>query len=337
MIPPTPSSGPFPSQRGTLQMTQRGSIRLVALSRPHVKNAMNDDMYLDLVQVLQETSIDDAVSGIVLTGTGPFFSSGADLQQASRQQTAAANAYQKQKQIHRPPAQFMHAMIAYPKFIAAAVNGPAIGIGTTLLLHCDLVYCTSRATFWTPFSRIALVPEFASSQLLQRRMGIAKANELLLLAKPIDAYTAVAWNICSRVVLDKEQAAATATATATAASPSGSNGCPCATPSPTVPEDPLFQNGIDVQSGDPFHPDSLASRMCQELQQRLLSLPESAETIRYFVRMVRNSHAQERMEWIAQELEQLDERYEKGQVRRAVMALQKQQREQKAKRPKSRL
>ena len=186
------------SKRGTLQLGRRGhkdSIMLVALHRPHVKNAINDDVYLDLIDVLQETLEDSSILCLILTGTGSYFSSGADLKNGDLSPESGGR-----QSLSRPVGRFMLQLIAYPKILAAAVNGPAVGIGTTMLFHFDLVYCTQNATFWTPFSRIAFVPELCSSDAFPARMGLAKANELLLLAKKIDAQTAVQWNICSRIV-----------------------------------------------------------------------------------------------------------------------------------------
>lgn len=85
---------------------------------------------------------------------------------------------------------FMQTMLRFPKPIVAAVNGQAIGVGTTLVPHCDVAFCSSSATFWTPFSRIAVVPEFCSTILFPRIMGKSVANEMILLGKKIDAETA---------------------------------------------------------------------------------------------------------------------------------------------------
>jgi len=192
------------STRGTLRTVRRGhkdSILLVALNRPLVKNAINDDVYLDLIDVLQDTANDPSISCLVLTGTGSYFSSGADLKNGTLSPERGGR-----HSLHKPVGKFMLRLIGYPKLLAAAVNGPSVGIGTTMLFHFDLVYCTVNATFWTPFSRIAFVPELCSSHIFPERMGLAKANELLLLGKKIDAQTAVQWNICSRIVLHADVA-----------------------------------------------------------------------------------------------------------------------------------
>ena len=126
------------------------------------------------------------------------------------------------------------------KLVCAAVNGPAVGIGVTLLLHCDLCYCTNEATFWVPFTRIALVPEFCSSETFVQTMGLSNANELLLLGKKIDAATAVKNHICSEII-------------------------PCSSSS-------------DLSGDDPFHGESIGSKLCLEVDERLFSLPHSDDT-----------------------------------------------------------
>jgi len=138
---------------------------------------------------------DPSLSAIVLTGTGPYFSSGADLKNG----TFESNPNGRHTR-NLPAGRFMLALIDFPKILAAAVNGPAVGIACTLLLHCDLVHCSETATLWAPFTRLALVPELCSSTTFLETHGLSKANEMLLLGKRIDAHTALAWNICSRVV-----------------------------------------------------------------------------------------------------------------------------------------
>lgn len=180
----------------------------------------------------------------------------------------------------------MLALLSYPKLLCAAVNGPAVGIGTTLLLHCDLVFASPNTTLWAPFTRLALVPELCSSVTFQRTMGLAKANELLLLGKSIDAKTAVEWGICSRVV-----------------------------------ESPSFEGDDDTL--DPFHPSSLASQMAAEVESRLLQLPKACKTIEYFVSLIRGARTADLKHVCLKELQQLDERRAAGDVQEAMTTLQR--------------
>ena len=280
------------SSRGTLRFSRRGhkgSILLVALHRPHVKNAINDDCYLDLADLLHETAQDSSISALVLTGTGSYFSSGADLaDQSLSVKSSSSSSSRGRNSLQRPVGRFMFQLLSYPKLLAAAVNGPAVGIGVTLLLHCDLVWCSETATFWTPFSRIALVPELCSSVTFLQRMGLAKANELLLLGNKIDATTALQWNLCSRII------------------PSSSS--------------------QGVSSDDPFHPPdqplpSLAMHLVNEIDEKLLSLPFGHETAQLFVSMVRGRQQASMKSICQEELTQMDQRFDSGQVATAVAHL----------------
>jgi len=96
----------------------------------------------------------------------------------------------------------MMQLLSFPKLICAAINGPAVGIGVTLLLHCDICHCTPNATFWTPFTRIALVPEFCSSETMVETMGLSAANEMLILGKKVGSTRAVEVGLCSEVVVE---------------------------------------------------------------------------------------------------------------------------------------
>ena len=238
-------------------------------------NAFNDSLYEDLIDLMSSTSTDESVAALVLTGMGPYFSSGADLKGGRFEPQAGGR-----RTLEKPAGRFMMAIISYPKILAAAVQGPTVGIGATLLMHCDLVHFSSRATFWAPFSRLALVPELCSSVTFREAMGVAKANELLLLGRKIDAKTALEWNICSRVV-----------------------------------------EGCDMD--DPFDPKSLASKLCTELDRKLLSLPLGDRTGRFFCELMKGgSHRQRMREVCRQELLKLDERFDTGHVREAARKLQ---------------
>jgi peroxisomal 3,2-trans-enoyl-CoA isomerase len=196
-LPTMPTASPTSFGRGTVSIQKVSSVLIVALDRPKVKNAFNDHLYLDLIACMDLVVADDTFSGIVLTGTGDFFSSGADLSSNFLAEDGGPR-----NTLNIPPGQFMMALISFPKLICAAVNGPTVGIGVTLLFHCDLVWCTRACTMWAPFTRLALVPELCSSVTFTECMGLSKANEMLLLGRKIDADTAVHWNIASRMVED---------------------------------------------------------------------------------------------------------------------------------------
>ena len=188
---------PFGSTLLTKRLGHKNSIVLVCLNRPRVKNAFNDEQYDDLVDLLAAAQNDAAVHAVVLTGGGQYFSSGADLTETDFEGD--------EDMIDKSAGRFMMALIAFRKVFVAAVNGPAVGIGVTLLMHCDLVYCTDRAWFWVPFTRIALVPEFCSSVTFVEAMGLGRANELLLLGKKIGPKRAVSVRIVCDIIEDCDE------------------------------------------------------------------------------------------------------------------------------------
>lgn len=157
-------------------------------------HSLTDDTYFDLLDAMSASITDESVAAFVLASSGRFFSSGNDLSSFGR------STDEPPKQQPSPASRFMYALIEYPKLLACAVQGPAVGIATTMLPHFDLVFASSRATFWTPFTRIAVVPEMCSSVTFRELMGVSKANELLLLGRTIDAKTAYEWNMISRVI-----------------------------------------------------------------------------------------------------------------------------------------
>jgi enoyl-CoA hydratase/carnithine racemase len=147
----------FPSLygRGNIKVARTGSkssILIAALNRPSVRNAISDDLYLDLIDVMVDVANDDSLACLILTGIGPYFSSGADLKSGSMISEDGS----ERDTLCLPAGKFMMTLIEFPKILAAAVNGPAIGIGVTLLLHCDLCFCSESTTIWAPFTRLAL-------------------------------------------------------------------------------------------------------------------------------------------------------------------------------------
>lgn len=172
-------------------VTRRGAVTEIGIRRPHRRNALTAEMYAAMAQALAQAEGDADVRVVLFHGTEDAFTAGNDLEDF----------------LHRPPAnedapvfRFLRTVTAARKPLVAAVNGPAVGLGTTLLLHCDLVYAAEDAKFSMPFVKLGLVPEFASSYLLPLMAGYHRATELLLLAEPFDAQTALAAGILTRVV-----------------------------------------------------------------------------------------------------------------------------------------
>jgi enoyl-CoA hydratase/carnithine racemase len=173
-------------------VTDDGPIRLVRLNRPAKKNALTDAMYELLAEALETAAVSRKIRCVVLTGGPSAFSAGADL-------TDFLHAAQ-QDGLRPQTMRFLHRLAHATKPLVAAVQGVAIGIGTTLLLHCDYVVAATDARFATPFANLGLVPEAASSLLMPRLMGTRRAFELLVLGRPLDAAAAQAVGLVNAVV-----------------------------------------------------------------------------------------------------------------------------------------
>jgi enoyl-CoA hydratase/carnithine racemase len=168
-----------------------GGVLRVQLDRPEKKNALTRAMYTRLTEVLEAADADPATRVIVLHGAGDAFTAGNDLRDFLEQPP--------QDQDH-PTFRFILAVSRVQKPLVAAVHGVAIGIGTTLLLHCDLVYAAEGARFHTPFVDLGLVPELASSLTLPALVGHQRAAEMLLLGQPVDATRAAQLGFVNAVV-----------------------------------------------------------------------------------------------------------------------------------------
>lgn len=166
-------------------------VATLAFNRPDKKNAITAAMYQAMADALRQASEDPAVRVILITGDGGAFTAGNDL----------ADFLQSPPQGEGSPvAQFMTALRIATKPVIAAVPGLAIGIGTTLLMHCDLVYAAQPAKFAMPFTQLGLCPEFAASVLLPRLAGYQRAAEKLLLGEAFDAAEAERMSLVNRVL-----------------------------------------------------------------------------------------------------------------------------------------
>lgn len=152
------------------------------MNRPEKKNALDREMYRALIAALEAAAPDDGVRAVVFAGAGGNFSSGNDLADF-RDFAASAESF--------PALTFIRAAAAFEKPLVAAVSGDAVGIGTTLLFHCDLVYASPDARFKMPFIDLALPPEGAASLLVPIRFGMALASQYLLLGDGFDGAAAL--------------------------------------------------------------------------------------------------------------------------------------------------
>ena len=158
----------------TIHASMTEGIQRIVFNRPEKKNAITAAMYQTLAEVLANADHDPAVRVIVIAGLPTIFTAGNDLDDFIQHPSDRPDS---------PVFQFMQSMQDAKKPIVAMVAGAAVGIGTTMLLHCDLVYAAENARFSLPFSQLGLCPEFGSSLLLQRAAGFQCAAEKLLSAK----------------------------------------------------------------------------------------------------------------------------------------------------------
>jgi enoyl-CoA hydratase/carnithine racemase len=168
-------------------------ITRIQLNRPEKKNALTQAMYVALVEAIAAAEADPAVRVLLVHGSESAFTAGNDIGDF-----LAGFPMGEESPVRR----FLHALALAPKPVVAAVNGAAVGVGTTMLLHCDLVYCGRGARFQLPFVNLGLVPEAGSSYLLPAIMGHRHAAKLLLLGEPFGAEEAHAAGIVNRVVPD---------------------------------------------------------------------------------------------------------------------------------------
>ena len=175
-------------------------ITTLTITRPDKKNAITQDMYGAMADAIVAYGDNDDARAFVITGTGDMFTAGNDLQDFS---TGAEDSHDLP-----PVGRFLNAIRDCPKPLIAAVNGQAIGVGLTMLLHCDLVYAADSATFNAPFVKLGLVPEAASSLLLPASVGMAVANDILLAGRKLNAEEAHRYGLVARIFPDAELSSA---------------------------------------------------------------------------------------------------------------------------------
>jgi enoyl-CoA hydratase/carnithine racemase len=170
-------------------------VATIEIARPEKKNALTIAMYQAMAEALEAAQADAAVRAVLLTGQPGIFTSGNDIEDfMSRPPSAGSN------HLDSPVFRFMRALVSLDKPVVAAVTGAAIGIGTTMLLHCDLVYVSDEARLAMPFVSLGLVPEFASSLIVPRLLGNVRAAERLLLGDPFSPQDAVDAGIANAVL-----------------------------------------------------------------------------------------------------------------------------------------
>ena len=174
--------------------TERSNgVLTLTLNRPEKKNALTRAMYQALADAIAEAPKTGDVRCILIQAEGDIFTAGNDLGEFAK--AGAADSAAAAERSHGNP--FLLALADATLPIVAAVHGRAVGIGTTMLLHCDMVFVSDDVLLTTPFVNLALVPEAASSLLLPARIGYARAFAMFVLGEPVDAATAVAWGLAN--------------------------------------------------------------------------------------------------------------------------------------------
>lgn len=193
-----------------------GGVLTLTMNRPEKKNALTRAMYQALGDAIDQAEFDKDVRCVLIQANGDMFTAGNDISDF-----AAVNAGDSSANEARRGGNPLLAALARAKTpLVAAVNGRAVGVGTTMLMHCDLVYVAENALLTTPFVNLALVPEAASSITLPSRIGHARAFAMFVLGEAVDAKKAVEWGVANEIVpLDQLRARARAAAEAVAARP----------------------------------------------------------------------------------------------------------------------
>ncbi|MDH0291312.1 enoyl-CoA hydratase [Pseudomonas sp. GD04087] len=193
-----------------------GGILTVTLARSDKKNALIDSMYGAMADALEAAENDPSIRVVLLQSEGDMFTAGNDVGEFA---AAEPGSSLNEQNVGR----FLRALANSSLPLVAAVQGRAVGVGTTLLLHCDFILLADNALLSAPFVNLALVPEAASSLLMPARVGYVRAFELFALGELVDARTAVEWGLANRVVaLSSLHAEARTVAERIARQPAGS-------------------------------------------------------------------------------------------------------------------
>jgi len=175
----------------SILQNQEGAVLTLTLNRVDKKNSLTADMYAELAQALSQAITDDSVKVVLLQGHETVFSAGNDIADFLQQPPAS-----EESAVFR----FLRGIATFPKPLLASVCGPAVGVGTTMLFHCDLVYAGDNAAFSMPFVNLGLCPEAASSMLAVQLMGYHRAAEALLMGEPFLVDEALEMGLVSRVL-----------------------------------------------------------------------------------------------------------------------------------------
>src|SRR6516164_4989244 len=198
-----------------VRIENNGGVLTLTLNRPDKKNALTDAMYGKLADAIEAAEQDAAVRVLLIRSEGDMFTAGNDVGEFAAVATGRSEG-------SRNVVRFIQSLARSTCPLVAAVQGRAVGVGTTMLLHCDLVVLADNTQLSTPFISLALVPEAASSILMPARIGYARAYEMFALGETVPAKSALEWGLANRVVpLDKLDSEALALAQRLARQPAG--------------------------------------------------------------------------------------------------------------------
>ena len=183
-----------------IELSVEGGVATIAFNRPEVRNAIDDKMRIELGEALETVESDDAIRAVVLTGNGSAFCAGGDI--AGMQQRlkappgeAAVGGWKRQRKLHR----IVSLLHGLPKPTVAAVNGAAAGLGCDLALGCDFILASEAAMFTMSFVLRGLVPDGGGMYFLPRRVGLARAKELIFTGRRVEAKEAFAIGLADRM------------------------------------------------------------------------------------------------------------------------------------------
>jgi 2-(1,2-epoxy-1,2-dihydrophenyl)acetyl-CoA isomerase len=190
----------------TVNVSLTDGVATLQLNRPESLNAWNRQFGEDLLAAVRGAGEDEAVRAVLIEGAGRAFSSGADLKEVSGGETTPDGRPDLYKTLTERYHPIMVAIREMPKPVVASVRGPAVGIGCSLALCCDLIVACESAYFLLAFVNIGLVPDGGSSLFVPTRIGMARATELMMLGERLPAARALQWGLINRVVPDERLA-----------------------------------------------------------------------------------------------------------------------------------
>jgi len=177
----------------------KGRVAVITIDNHKKLNALNQDQYYAISQLMREVATHDEVFVTVLTGKGTFFSAGADVS-ISREQPDGTDLYRHWlRSFVANNLNITQAFYSHPKILVAALNGPAIGLSAALVAFADFIYCVPHTFLLTPFSSLGLVAEGGASRAFVQRLGISKANEALIMSKRITADELLATGFVNKI------------------------------------------------------------------------------------------------------------------------------------------